>query len=465
MKKLLFSQWIMLMATVLLVITACQKSEPDAGSSSDLKSFSNEVYLEWNEVFLETDRYAAFFRPGPAPRALAYIHLSNYEACLGGLPENQSLQYRLSIPDMPAVQNNLYWPEVINASYAYMMRKFFETVTFKDKNGNVLNKQEFFSRFDNKEAELRARFASEASEEILNNSEAHGRDVAAAIWRWSTTDVVGHNGHLNPFPEPVNASGCEWIPTDPVSVADRGLYSQWGKVRTFGMTQNDLDALIPPFSGCLKDPGSALYVQAYECYVLTNIARNEPKGEFEHMAEFWSDDRVGWTFSPPGRMLAIADQIVKNEDFDLATCCVMYSQLSMALNNAAVNAWYNKYKYDVERPITYIQRNIDPNWTIPWLGFTPPFPAYPSGHSTFAFSGVGILEAFVGGSYPFTDNCHANRTDFLGRARSYNSLRDLANENAFSRLPLGVHYRMDYDGGNFCGILAARKVLELPWNK
>jgi membrane-associated phospholipid phosphatase len=139
--------------------------------------------------------------------------------------------------------------------------------------------------------------------------------------------------------------------------------------------------------------------------------------------------------------------------------------LSMALSDAAVIAWYNKYKFNVERPITYIQRVIDPKFTIPWLGFTPPFPAYPSGHSTFAFSGVGIIEAFVGSSYPFTDFCHQNRTDFLGTPRSFNSLRDLAIENAFSRLPLGVHYRMDFDSGNFCGILCARKVLQLPWKK
>lgn len=465
MKKIIYSSWMLLLAGFVLIISSCQKSDPDPTEGSELKSFTNEVYLEWNAVFLETDRYAAFFRPGPAPRSLAYIHLSNYEACLGGLNEYQSLRYKLGIPDMPAVKSGLYWPEVINASYAYMMRKFFETVTFKDKNGNVLNKQEFYNRFDQKENELRARFSSETSEDILNNSEAHGRDVAAAIWRFSVTDVVGHNGHLNPFPEPVNASGCEWIPTDPVTVADRGLFSQWGQVRTFGLTKNDLDALIPPFTGCAKDPGSEIYVQAYECYVLTNIARANPKGDFEHMAEFWSDDRVGWTFSPPARLMAIADQIVEKENFDLATACVLYAQLGMALNDAAVNAWYNKYKYDLERPITYIQRNIDPNWTIPWLGFTPPFPAYPSGHSTFAFSGVGILESFVGGAYPFTDYCHANRTDFNGRARAFNSLRDLANENAYSRLPLGVHYRMDYDGGNFCGILAARKVLELPWKK
>lgn len=463
MKKVILSNWMWMLALSVLIISSCQKSDPDPEAGTALSSYDNDVYHEWQETFMHLDRYAAFFRPGPAPRSSAYMALSAYEACLGGLPEYQTLRHKLGIPDMPAVENNLYWPAVINASYGYLMPRFFETVTFQDRNDNILNKQEFLNTVAAKEAELRAKYATETSEETLINSEAHGRAVAAAIWRWSVTDVVGHNAHLNPFPVPVKAAGCEWIPTDPQS-ADRGLYSQWGKVRAFGLTQDDKDALVAPFD-CNQDPSSEIYVQAYECYVLTNLARANPRGDYEHMAEFWSDDRVGWTFSPPARFLAIADQIVEKENFDLAKACVLYAQISMALNDAAVNAWYNKFKYNIERPITYIHRNIDPNFSIPWLGFTPPFPAYPSGHATFAYSAVGILEAYVGSAYPFRDESHDKRTDFLGRARNFNSLRDMAYEDAFSRFPLGVHYRMDAESGNFCGILVARNILNLPWKK
>jgi len=459
----IFSPWLKSLGVLfVLILAACTKTEPIEEGNTLMKSQENEVYHEWNNLFMETERYASFFRPGPAPRALAYLGLSAYEACLGGMPEYQTLQHRFGITDMPAPQKNLYWPEVINASYGYLMKKFFDNVTFKDKSGNVLDQRQFIRNIETKEAELRASYSDDAVEAILINSEAHGRDVAAAIWRYASSDAVGHNAHLNPFPVAVNAQGCEWVPTD--HVADRGLYSQWGKVRRFALTQNDLDALVSPYD-CDSDTNSVIWAQAYEMYVLANIARKNPTGDMEHIAEFWSDDRVGWTFSPPTRYIAIADQIVEKENFNLEASCVLYAQIGLALNEAGVIAWYNKYKYNVERPITYIRRVIDPNFSIPWLGFTPPFPAYPSGHSTFGFAGVGILEAFVGGSYPFTDHCHEQRTDFLGKPRSFNTLRDLANENAFSRLPLAVHYRMDYDSGNFCGTLAARKVLELPWKK
>lgn len=445
-----------------LILASCTKSTVKEEGNSLMKTQDNSVYHEWNNVFMQVERYAAFYRPGPAPRALAYLGYSAYEACLGGMPDYQTLQYRYGITDMPPVQTNLYWPEVINASYSYLMKKFFENVTFKDKAGNVLDKSQFFTIINNKEIELRERFRPQTIDAILNRSEAHGQEVAASVWRFAASDAVGHDAQLNPFPNAVNAKGCEWVPTD--AVASKGLYPQWGKVRRFALSDIDMDALVSPFE-CDADTNSVIFAQAFEMYVLANIARKDPKGEMEHIAEFWSDDRVGWTFSPASRLIAIADQISGIEKFNLEKACVLYAQLGMAENEAAVIAWYNKYKFNVERPITYIHRNIDANFNIPWLGFTPPFPAYPSGHSTFGFAGVAILESYVGGSYPFTDHCHEQRTDFNGSPRSFNTLRDLANENAFSRLPLGVHYRMDYDSGNFCGTLAARRVLELPWKK
>lgn len=462
--KTIASKFSLVFILFLLAFTSCNKNEVIDSESSLLTSHDNEIYHEWNQVFMEVERYAVAFRPGPAPRSLGYLGLSAYEACLGGMPDYQSLQYRLGINGLPQIRKNLYWPAVINASYGYLMNKFFENVAFKDKTGKVLDANLFMDQIKTKEIELRERFRSDANESQLINSEAHGREVAAAIWNYATTDAVGHNAHLNPFPEPVNATGCEWVPTEPNTVSNRGLYPQWGKVRRFAISQTDMDALVAPIP-CSSDPNSNYYLQALECYVLANIARNDPNGELEHIAEFWSDDRVGWTFSPPTRFLAIADQIVEKENFNLELACVLYAQLGLSLNDAGVISWYNKYKYNVERPVTTILRDIDPNWTVPWLGFSPPFPAYPSGHSTFGFAGVGILEAFVGANYPFTDECHANRTDFLGKPRSFNTLRDAAHENAFSRIPLGVHFRMDYDGGNFCGALTARKVLELPWKK
>lgn len=57
-----------------------------------------------------------------------------------------------------------------------------------------------------------------------------------------------------------------------------------------------------------------------------------------------------------------------------------------------------------------------------------------------------LLEYFIdffGNQTNFTDRSHEGRTEFGGAARNFNSFEQLARENAFSRIPLGVHIRMD----------------------
>jgi membrane-associated phospholipid phosphatase len=70
----------------------------------------------------------------------------------------------------------------------------------------------------------------------------------------------------------------------------------------------------------------------------------------------------------------------------------------MALNDAAVGAWYSKFYYNVERPVTYIKKMIDVNYKSNLdnpitgdIGFVPPFPAFPSGHSTMGGAGAEAL--------------------------------------------------------------------------
>lgn len=447
----------------LILSLACNKPNPPEGGNILLKSMDNEVYREWNSVFLELERFASGYRPGPSARILAYMGLSAYEASLGGMPQYKTLRFRLGIPDLPAIQTNLYWPEVINASYAYLMRKAFENVIFVDKNKNKLDSRQFMKIIESKEAELRDKYLSSTIESTLINSESYGREVASAIWQYSISDGVGYNAHLNPYPNIANSQVCKWVPTDPAD-SDKGLFPQWGQVRRFALNFSDLDALAAPFN-CDSDTNSINYIQAAETRTLSQSAKNDPSGDLQHSAEFWSDDVLGLTFSPTARIIAIADQIIEAENINLEQSCLLYAQIGLALNDVSVLCFYNKYKFNVERPVTYIKREIDPNFNLPWLAFTPPHPSYPSEHASYATAGMTILEAYAGENYPFVDKCHELRTEFNGTPRSFARLRDLADESGFSRLPLGVHYKMDQVGGNFCGALTAQKVLELPWKK
>jgi hypothetical protein len=47
----------------------------------------------------------------------------------------------------------------------------------------------------------------------------------------------------------------------------------------------------------------------------------------------------------------------------------------------------------------------------------------------------------------FTDTSHEGRDAFYGQSRSFTSFTQLAIENAYSRVPLGVHVQADSDEG------------------
>jgi hypothetical protein len=71
---------LILMVSTVMVLFSCKKDIPDGDVTTEFRKASDydaSALIEWNDVFLEVERYAAGYRPGPAPRALAYLgHLS-----------------------------------------------------------------------------------------------------------------------------------------------------------------------------------------------------------------------------------------------------------------------------------------------------------------------------------------------------------------------------------------------------
>ena len=72
-----------------------------------------------------------------------------------------------------------------------------------------------------------------------------------------------------------------------------------------------------------------------------------------------------------------------------------------------------------------------------------------------------ILASVFGEFYSMTDRCHQGRTEFNGTPRSFTNLSSMGWENALSRVPLGVHFRIDCEAGVNLGNLAAKRALEI----
>lgn len=442
---------------LLLVAVGCRKDVIDDGQLA--RSYSADVPIAWYKLMEQIDRYSPGYRPPAASRMMGYIGLAGYEAAVHGMPGNRSLgsHYPGLFLPQPESGKAYHWPTAVNAAYHYVVTQAYPHIPGGDKN-----------RIYDLNQMLEDELLKDSDSEVFLRSKSFGEAIGKAIFNWSRNDFMGHEAYLDPFPntyQPPAGPGL-WQPTWPDYTP--ALFPFWGQVRTFALNRDEIIAR-PPLVWS-ESPASPFYKQARETYEWTNKVRNGQDAEGLWMAEFWSDDFEGVTFTPSTRLIAIATQIMKQEGVTLDKAVEIYAHMGMALADAAISVWNSKYTYNLERPISYIRRVMDPNWETvlnhPYqaaTSLTPPFPAYPSGHSGFAGAGGGILAYFFGNDYPFTDRCHESRTEFRGSPRSFQTFTQLAEEDAYSRIPLGVHFRMDCDEGIRLGYLAAQRVRQLPW--
>ncbi|WP_421796029.1 phosphatase PAP2 family protein [Haliscomenobacter sp.] len=457
-KKLLWA----LVAIGFMMLNSCNPDNDDDFNVADkyASTYSAKVPLEWNKLMLDIDRYAPGYRPPAAARMMAYTQLAAYEAIVPGMPNNNSLAKHFTALSLPAVETGkeYSWPLAANAAYATSYKLFYPHVNLS-----------YFDKMNVLEKAITTEFSAKVSSEVSTRSIAFGKAVAEAVYEWSKTDAAGHEAFKNPRPStytpPTTGAKGEklWQPTFPDYTP--ALFPYWGKVRTFALKESEKTAK-PPIAWS-EDPNSKFYTQAKEVKLWVDNATDEDKW----IAEYWSDDIFELTFEPAARLISIANQMVEEEQMKLDEAVELYAKMGMALSDVAVAVWNSKYTYNVERPISYIRRVMDPNWKTllnnplkSVSGMTPEFPAYPSGHSGFGGAGAAILtHAF--GTHEMTDDSHKGRTEFVSKARTYTNFAELGVEDAYSRLPLGVHFRMDCDEGLRLGYLAALRVTQLPWKK
>jgi membrane-associated phospholipid phosphatase len=106
--------------------------------------------------------------------------------------------------------------------------------------------------------------------------------------------------------------------------------------------------------------------------------------------------------------------------------------LSVAMYDAFVACWDAKYAYWLARPVT-----VDP--TLRTVFSTPPFPSYPSGHSTISSAAAEVMAEL-----------------FPDAAGKYH---DAALEASYSRVWAGVHYRFDVLAGDALGARVGEAVV------
>ena len=235
----------------------------------------------------------------------------------------------------------------------------------------------------------------------------------------------------------------KWQP-DPISGLKVALGGNWSKVKPFVMMS--ADQFRSPKPPELTDNA---YTKAYEDVRLlggdpahgTSTNRTEPQ---TFMAKFWSYDGTPSLCAPPRLYNQIARTVALQQKMrDVVEIARLFALINVAMADAGISAWESKYAYQYWRPVTGIRAGDtdgnpsafrDPNWypvgaqatNTHGPNFTPPFPAYPSGHATFGGALFEILRKFWPNNTPFTfvsDEYNGKNRDVDGNLRPLRRVR------------------------------------------
>lgn len=407
---------------------------------SAASAYSMDVPLAYYNLSFTLSKRTGGITPPVQGRIFAYMGLALYESIVDGMPHNNSIASSLhGIGPLPRSDGTKYWPLVASAAMAEVMRGLWGDKT------NVAAQ----NIADINSLEQQIADSLELPDSLAQRSIDYGHAVGAAVYQTSRDDGEDES-YLHNFPDyvPPECDGC-WVPT---ATGQRALQPYWkDNMTTFVLTPGDCGMDGPPaFS---TDPASDAYQEAYEVYNL----RNNITPEQTTIAGFWADG--GGTINGPGHSLSTTSQILSLVGANLAQAAETYARVGLAVGDGVYAVWWSKYTYNWLRPITYINRYIDPNWTT--LLPTPPFPEYTSAHSGQTSAALNTL-IDLWGDIGYVDHTH----DGDGyEPRTFASLTDSMTETALSRMYAGIHFRSAVFEGVDQGRCVAAEVNALPWRK
>jgi hypothetical protein len=403
--------------------------------------------LFWNDVLLRV------YRQGGAPttltRAGAMLHGAVYDAAnsvscelnaRGGLGCD-SAPYLIKVDIRDNV--NLFHVTAIDYAAVTVLRSVFPQLNF--------------------DADLAAAQEGRTPSEGQTESIRVGTVAAQAMINARANDGSGVTTPYTPGTNP-----GDWRPTGTAGA----VTPNWGRVRPFALTSGS--QFRPPLPGGFPSTAQLLASPLYAAQVnevkqLGRETGSTRTAEQTQIAWFWANDLDG-TYKPPGQHFAHTQIVARQRHLTEFQNARLFALVAIALADTAIASWDTKYDTPVDlwRPETAIRLAdtdgnpatvAEPGWEPlsadrAGVNFSPPFPAYVSGHAIFGAAWAGVMRDFFGtDSITFTattEDPHA-----VGVTRTFTSFSAAAQEDGRSRVYLGLHYQFDVDEGLTTGYRVA----------
>ena len=372
------------------------------------------------------------FTPPVASRIYVYSSLASYEAIRFANPGTESIAERLKgfgkIPQ-PLTGKNY--------NYTLAATKAFFTVVRNVKVFSV-------DSIKNYEESVYTKFKDQLDEATFTRSVNFGDTIAKVILSRAKTD-----GYLQSRGKPkylgTDAPG-KWRPTPPDYLD--GVEWCWNTMQPMLLdSASQFMPVRPPVYS--SDTNSIFMKEVKEVYSIGKNLTEEQK----LIAKYWDDNPFviehsghmmfgNKKITPGGHWMGIAAIAAKETKADAVKTAKGYALTSIALYDAFISCWDEKYRSSVVRPVTVINELIDKTW-VPNLQ-TPPFPEYSSGHSTITASAAVVLAKLYGDKFSFLDTSDLR---YIGMQRYFNSFQEAASEASISRVYGGIHYRNGVNAG------------------
>lgn len=265
---------------------------------------------------------------------------------------------------------------------------------------------------------------------------------------------------------------------DPYNPTQGFLGPVWGGVTPFVMDDVSHFRAPPPPELDSADYADAYNeVKAYGGDGVTTPTIRTP--EQTNVGLFWAYDGTPGLGTPPRLYNQIIRTIAVARGNTVEQNARLLALANLSMGDAGIQSWETKYHYDFWRPIIGIRGgdtdgNADTEADATWspLGapfsngggthdnFTPPFPAYVSGHATFGAAAFEAVADFYGthdiGFTFISDELNGVTTDNQGNVRPrvvrrFDDLDQAIAENAQSRIYLGIHWQFDATEGIAAG--------------
>jgi PAP2 superfamily len=403
--------------------------------------------------------------PGRSSRAMAIVHIAMFDALdavVGGYTSYTGTQA-------------LHGPTSVDAAISQAARDTLAAM------------------FPSQTATFDAYLAEDLAAVANANQKANGIDLghrtAAAILSMRFNDG-------SQIPEP--RVGIDYFTSDqpghwrqdPISLIPLALGAHWGECIPFVVNSTTQFRAPPP-----PDMTSPAYAAAYN--EVKNLGRDTSTQRTEEqtfIGIFWAYDGTPSLCAPPRLYNQITVQIADQRRLSAIQFARLLALVNVAMADAGMTIWESKYYYDFWRPVLGI-RESDPGTGPTGLGdgnsdtigdtsfsplgapasnltgpnFTPPFPAYPSGHAGFGAAIFEIMRRFYGTdniaftfvSDEFNGQTRDNNNNVRPyRPRSFSTLSQAEEENGQSRIYLGIHWSFDKTEGIALGRRVADYVFD-----